>query len=91
MTTSTALIRSDAALGLGFAFPIQRAIRLNRLGEVAALFPEHNFQPFPDLEETYHDAGQFYWGRTQAFGDKVVAFSPTSLPLILPRHRVQDI
>lgn len=74
-----------------FAFPIQRAIRLNSLGEVEALFPEHIFSRSQDLEETYHDAGQFYWGRAQAFVDEVVAFSPASLPVILPRHLVQDI
>jgi N-acylneuraminate cytidylyltransferase len=74
-----------------FAFPIQRAIRLNPLGEVEALFPEHVFSRSQDLEEAYHDAGQFYWGRAQAFLEEVVAFSPASLPVILPRHLVQDI
>lgn len=74
-----------------FPFPIQRAIRLNARGEVEALFPEHVFSRSQDLEDAYHDAGQFYWGRAQAFVDEIVAFSPASLPVILPRHLVQDI
>ena len=44
-----------------------------------------------DLEEAYHDAGQFYWGKAQAFLDDVMIFSKESSPLILPRYRVQDI
>lgn len=74
-----------------FAFPIQRAIRLNARGEVEALFPKHIFSRSQDLEEAYHDAGQFYWGRAQAYLEGVVAFSTASLPVILPQHLVQDI
>jgi N-acylneuraminate cytidylyltransferase len=74
-----------------FPFPIQRAIRLNRDGAVEAMFPEFAGHRSQDLEEAYHDAGQFYWGRAQAFLDDVPLFSPAALPVILPRHRVQDI
>jgi CMP-N-acetylneuraminic acid synthetase len=41
---------------------------------VEALFPEHVFSRSQDLEEAYHDAGQFYWGRAQAYLEGVVAF-----------------
>jgi N-acylneuraminate cytidylyltransferase len=44
-----------------------------------------------DLEEAYHDAGQFYWGRAEAFLKEVATFSRASLPIVLPRHLVQDI
>ncbi len=50
-----------------FPFPIKRGIRINKLGEVEALHPEHFFTRSQDLEETYHDAGQFYWGKPEAF------------------------
>ena len=39
----------------------------------------------------YQDAGQFYWGRTEAWLRGDVLFSDQSLPVILPRHLVQDI
>lgn len=74
-----------------FPFPIQRAIRLNLLDEVEALFPEHIFSRSQDLEDAYHDAGQFYWGRAQAYLEGVVVFSTASLPVILPQYLVQDI
>lgn len=75
----------------GFRFPIQRALRITPDGGVEAIFPEHIFTRSQDLEEAYHDAGQFYWGRSEAFLNDSVLFSPTSLPILLPRHLVQDI
>ncbi len=74
-----------------FAFPIQRAIRLNERGEVEAIYPEHRLTRSQDLEPVYHDAGQFYWGRAEAFLNDEATFSPASLPVILPRYLVQDI
>jgi N-acylneuraminate cytidylyltransferase len=74
-----------------FAFPIQRAIRINNNGEVGAFWPENINSRSQDLEEAFHDAGQFYWGRPQAFLDDEVMFSDASIPVILPRHLVQDI
>ncbi len=44
-----------------------------------------------DLEEAYHDAGQFYWGTKDAWLAEKVIFGSESTPVILPRHRVQDI
>lgn len=74
-----------------FPFPIQRALRLNAQGEVEAMYPEHRATRSQDLEPAWHDAGQFYWGRAGAFLANEVLFSPVALPVILPRHRVQDI
>lgn len=74
-----------------FPFPIQRAIRLNEQGEVVAFHPENYYVRSQDLEEAFHDAGQFYWGRADAFLNDEIPFSPVSLPIILPRHLVQDI
>jgi pseudaminic acid cytidylyltransferase len=44
-----------------------------------------------DLPEAYHDAGQFYWGRTEDYLSAKPFFSKYGLPIILPRHLVQDI
>ena len=44
-----------------------------------------------DLEEAYHDAGQFYWGRSKDYLSSTGMFSNKSLPVVLPRHLVQDI
>lgn len=74
-----------------FAFPIQRAVRLTPAGRVEMFHPEHFGTRSQDLEEAYHDAGQFYWGKASAWLEGRPLFSPDSAPLILPRHRVQDI
>ena len=54
-------------------------------------YPQHLKTRSQDLEEAYHDAGQFYWGRPKAFLEDEVMFSKKSIPVILPRHLVQDI
>ncbi|MCF7970955.1 MAG: pseudaminic acid cytidylyltransferase [Methylococcaceae bacterium] len=74
-----------------FPFPVQRAIRITKEGLVEALHPENNFVRSQDLEEIYHDAGQFYWGKVEAFLEERVVFSHESVPVILPRYLVQDI
>lgn len=73
-----------------FPFPIQRAIRRKEEG-VEPISPEYVLTRSQDLEECYHDAGQFYWGRRDAWLDGLGIFSIHSSPFILPRHLVQDI
>ena len=88
------LINSDKSFAFSvtsFPFPIQRAIHINGKGAVEAFWPEYINTRSQDLEAAYHDAGQFYWGRPQAFLDDEVIFSPVSVPIILPRYLVQDI
>ena len=74
-----------------FTFPIQRAIRITQGQRVEMFQPEHFMTRSQDLEEAYHDAGQFYWGTTLAWLDKSPLFEKYSAPVILPRYRVQDI
>lgn len=74
-----------------FAFPIQRAIRMTPSGRVEMFQPEHFQTRSQDLEEAWHDAGQFYWGRAEAWLADKPLLGPGSAPVILPRHRVQDI
>lgn len=74
-----------------YAFPIQRAIRITQAKRVEMFNPEHFNTRSQDLEEAYHDAGQFYWGRASAWLENKMIFGPTSAPVMLPRHRVQDI
>ena len=74
-----------------YAFPIQRAIRIRTDGGVEMFNPEHFTTRSQDLEEAWHDAGQFYWGTAEAWRSGRPIFAPYSRPLVLPRHRVQDI
>lgn len=74
-----------------FPFPIQRAIKLSSSGEVSMFDAQYELTRSQDLEEAYHDAGQFYWGKVDAFkrGDRF--FAEHSQIVQLPRKRVQDI
>lgn len=74
-----------------YAFPIQRAFKIKPSLGVEMFEPEQFNTRSQDLEEAYHDAGQFYWGTTDAWLTEKVIFGPESTPVILPRHRVQDI
>ena len=74
-----------------FGFPVQRALTLDGQGALTALYPEFRDTRSQDLPEAFQDAGQFYWGRTDAWLRGEVVYSPASLPVILPRHLVQDI
>lgn len=74
-----------------YAFPIQRAIKITANDGIEMFAPEHFNTRSQDLEEAYHDAGQFYWGTAEAWTTEKVIFGIESTPVILPRHRVQDI
>jgi N-acylneuraminate cytidylyltransferase len=74
-----------------FGFPVQRALTLDEQGALRALYPEFRNTRSQDLPKAFQDAGQFYWGRCEAWLRGEVLYSPASLPVILPRHLVQDI
>lgn len=74
-----------------FSFPIQRAIKLTEQGYVEMFSPEHLNTRSQDLEEAWHDAGQFYWGTAAAWLNKSMIFSNESKIVKLPNYRVQDI
>ena len=71
-------------------FPIQRTFKLNDNGRCEMFTPEHYTARSQDLEESYHDAGQFYWKKLK-FESKTTMFGEDSIPIILPRYLVQDI
>ena len=73
-----------------YASPIQRALKIDLASGVVRMWqPEQFTQRSQDLEPAYHDAGQFYWGRPQAWLNSEDLFEG-SKPLLLPRRRVQD-
>lgn len=74
-----------------YAFPIQRALRITSEQRVEMFNPEHFNTRSQDLDEAWHDAGQFYWGTAQAWLTGQPLFSRDAIPVRLPRYRVQDI
>ena len=74
-----------------YAAPIERALRVTPKGRLAAVNLEAMAKRSQDIEETYHDAAQFYWGSPQAFAATQAERIARAVPVILPRYRVQDI
>lgn len=74
-----------------FASPIFRSFHQNAGGGIEMFFPEHFHKRSQDLPTALHDAGQFYWGRPQAWIEQKRIFDDWSTPVMIPRWRVQDI
>ena len=74
-----------------FAFPIQRAVKRTANGRLAMFQPETYNSRSQDLESAYHDAAQFCWGTTDTWLEERPVYGPNTVPIVLPRHLVQDI
>lgn len=73
-----------------FSYPIQRAVQLDT--KLVSLFnPEHLLTRSQDLKPAYHDAGQFYWFKTDEFIKHRSLISSKTTGLILPEWQIQDI
>ena len=87
LKNSTAI---NAFSATSMPFPIQRTFKLTLDGRCKMFMPEHYMSRSQDLEEAYQDAGQFYWKKLDAKSEEIM-FGKDSIPIILPRHLVQDI
>lgn len=74
-----------------YAFPIQRAIRVLEGGRVEMMDAGQFATRSQDLEEAWHDAGQFYWGTADAWLEERMIFGQDSVAVPIPRYRVQDV
>ena len=75
---------------LSYPHPVQRALRISD-GALDMVDPDQRHVRTQDLEPRYHDAGQFYWGKTDAWLDGTPILGPQSVPLILRREQFEDI
>ena len=73
-----------------FSFPPQRGFVVKD-GLLAYKWPEYRSMRSQDLEPFYHDAGQFYLVRTDAFMRENTVVPENTAPLVLPETMVQDI
>ena len=53
--------------------------------------PEHFQTRSQDLPVAYHDAGQFYFGKTEAWLENIIPFSEKSTIVTIPPYRAVDI
>lgn len=73
-----------------YAHPVQRAMRQLPDDSMQFLNPELELTRTQDLEKTYHDTGQFYWGKSSAWLEhKKMHTGGLGMPI--PNWRVVDI
>lgn len=83
---------TDAAFSVViYSYPIQRSLRINKNGYVEMKFPQYLDARTQDLEETYHDAGQFYFVKTDSFFKEKTLWCRRTAPIILSELEVQDL
>lgn len=75
---------------VAFSFPPQRG-NVIRDGKLEYQYPEFSQMRSQDLEEIYHDCGQFYLCKVAAFKETGKLVTGSTLPLIMPDEEVQDI
>ena len=74
-----------------FTYPVWRGLKKTKNGSIDMVWPEHVNSRSQDLEEIYHDAGQWYWFQVEAFQKEKKLFTDNSAPVILSPIEVQDI
>lgn len=74
-----------------FSYPPQRGLVINEKGFVEREFPQYAAARSQDLPKIYHDCGQFYACRTEAFLKAGTTDVERLLPLVLDELEVQDI
>ncbi|HNY12661.1 MAG TPA: pseudaminic acid cytidylyltransferase [Candidatus Wallbacteria bacterium] len=73
-----------------FGYPIYRGLNLEN-ERVSMIWPENLNKRSQDLKPAFHDAGQFYWLRTEAFLKEKKIFMDNSGGIEIPESRSQDI
>jgi len=74
-----------------FAYPIQRSFRIKKNKRLEMIYPEYLSYRSQDLDEVFHDAGQFYWGLTDVWLKNKPIISKNSSSILIPRNRAIDI
>lgn len=74
-----------------FGYPIWRGIKINESGSGQMIWPEYINSRSQDLQEAFHDAGQWYWLNVDKFKQYRSVFSSNMSCMILSQNEVQDI
>lgn len=83
--------RSSVFPVVPFSYPIWRGVRKNVDGKFQMVWPTNLNKRSQDLDEIYHDAGQWYWFSVDDFKQNKTIFSDNASAIILDPMDVQDI
>ena len=73
-----------------YSFPPLRGVVIEN-GMLKQKWPEYFNMRSQDLQQIYHDAGQFYCFRVEAFLERGVLFGDRAMPYVVSDLEVQDI
>lgn len=73
-----------------FSYPPQRCF-IMKAGKLSYKWPEYMRSRSQDLEPFYHDAGQYYFVRTNVFEKELILIPKKTTPYFLDELEVQDI
>ena len=76
---------------MSFSFPIQRALTKDKNNKISFINPEYSLTRSQDLEESYHDTGQFYWLNSSVLLSNKKLISTNSGCIIISEIEGQDI
>lgn len=95
LSTGLSILRTTPGISyvnsiVSYPYPIQRAVKFDKAGRLEMFNPALALTRSQDLEEAFHDAGQWYWGKAETWlaGDKLLF---NSIGVQIPRWRAQDI
>jgi len=74
-----------------FSFPIQRSLKMDTNNILSYTYPNHRLTRSQDLEQRYHDAGQFYFFKIKDFEKRGSIMSENTSGIVLSELQVQDI
>ena len=75
---------------IAFSFPIQRALRKDE-GKVSMILEDNLNVRSQDLEELFHDAGQFYWCKTEQLLKSKRLLTSNTGGVVISELEAQDI
>jgi len=69
---------------------IFRSMRKSENGKMEFIYPQYELTRTQDLEKTFHDSGQFYWGKAKAWRS-LKKMHTDALGMEIPSYRAVDI
>lgn len=76
---------------VAFEYPIWRGLKKHENGMVSMIWPENLNKRSQDLTKVYHDAGQWYWLKTDKFKKQKLIIGSDAFGLEINNEFAQDI
>lgn len=76
---------------VAFSYPIQRALKFGDDKKISYFYPESSHTRSQDLQQSFHDAGQFYWMNVAECLKKNAMLTDNTGSIVITEMEAQDI